>query len=108
MKIFLESKQDVEKFKKLCEKHEGLEQELKLNSMIFDEEESFAVVSWSLNDFDNHFPEHASKEAKIKGIRNIEGSIKDSMTSDGWETIEALKNFGLQDFVEEEEHDYGY
>jgi hypothetical protein len=108
MKIFLESKQDVEKLKKLCNKHEGLEQELKLSSKIYDEEESFAVICWSLEDFELYFPEHASKEAKIKGIRKIENGLKKSTKSAGWEAIDVLKDLGLQEFVEEKEYDYEY
>jgi len=107
MKLFLETKQDVEKFKKLCQKHEGLEKELRLNSMIYDEDESFAIVNWSLADFELNFPEHVSKEAKIKGIRNIENGLKKSTKSAGWDAIDVLKDLGLTKFVEEE-YDYEY
>jgi hypothetical protein len=101
MKIFLETKEDRENFEKFCEKYDGLEEDLKLNSIISNEEESFAVVSWALEDFDDKFPEHASKEAKIKGIRKIEKILREGMIQDGWNTIEEVRCLGLHDFIEE-------
>lgn len=101
IKILTETQKEYEEIVKLVEKNKEVFQSSFIQ--IHEPKDSIAPVVWSIDDVRNYFPEGTSDEIIQEGFEEIEKSMKESMISIGWETIDALKDYMLEVLEELEE-----
>lgn len=94
IKILTETQKEYEIIKSIVEENKD-----KLKVTFVDlkrPQDSIAPVVWAIDDVRNYFPEGTSDEIIQEGFEEIEKSMKESMISIGWETIDALKDYMLE------------
>ena len=94
IKILTETQKEYEEIVKLVEKNKEVFQSSFIQ--IHEPKDSIATVTWSIDDVRSYFPQGTSDEIIQEGFEEIEKSMKESMISIGWETIDALKDYMLE------------
>lgn len=94
IKILTETQKEYEEIIKLVEGNKEVFQGSFIQ--IHKPKDSIASVVWSIDDVRSHFPQGTSDEIIQEGFEEIEKSMKESMISIGWETINVLKDDMLQ------------
>ena len=91
IKILTENKEEYREIKKMLNNAKSNES-CELSITICKPENCKAVVMWSVDDVMQFFPQNTPIYIIEKGLKRIEDTIKEDMTSRGWDTIDVLQD----------------